>query len=311
VPMPKSGFLPLTTPAALTQSFSGWEPKKLWRHTADGAPFEECAFVEGFDSRFDGRSLISADLDGDGDQELLMLNRAAPKLQLFANTGEGGNAIELTFKPKSGNPEGEGTLVRTKRGIFPVVLQRGYASSVEPRVHLGLGADTTVDVEVQWRSGAREKFAALPAGNSMALAEGTGKASRVVPFAPKVKPPPPVFPSTLGALGLSSDGRPTLVQLFLRGCKPCAEEAPVLNALAKKSAMRVVGLGLHPEAELASAAKSLRIAYPVQVLPEVIADGLSTGGQLPLPIILVYRADGSLSRVLPGPKGLTSVLAEP
>ena len=308
--MPKSDFLPLTTPASLSQSFSGWEPKKLWRHTEDGKPFEECAFVEGFDSRFDGRSLISADLDGDGDLELLMLNRAAPKLQLFSNVGEGGNAVELTFKPKSGNPEGEGTLVRTKRGIFPVVLQRGYASSVEPRVHLGLGTDTQVDVEVQWRSGAREKFAALPAGNTVTLAEGTGKASRVVPFGPKVKPPAQVFPSTLAALGLTADGRPTLVQLFLRGCKPCAEEAPVLNALAKKTAVRVVGLGLHPDAELSEAAKSLRITYPVQALPEAIADGLSTAGQLPLPIILFYRADGTLRRVLPGPKGLAAALAE-
>ena len=77
------------SPSALggaTESFSGWEPKKLWR-SRDGAS-EECAWTEGFDTRTDGRSLIASDLDDDGDVDLLMLNRNAPRLQLFRNDGE-------------------------------------------------------------------------------------------------------------------------------------------------------------------------------------------------------------------------------
>ena len=299
----------LNAPATMTQSFSGWEPKKLWR-PGEGR-FEECAFAEGFDSRFDGRSLIAADLDGDGDLELLMLNRGAPRLQLFSNTGEGGTAVELTLQPKTGNREGEGALIRTSRGIFPLVLARGYASSVEPRVHLGLGTDTQVDVEVQWRSGGKEKFKALKAGMSHVLAEGTGKAAQSTPFTPKEKVAPRAFPSTLAALAIEPSEKLTVVQLFLQGCKPCAEEAPELNRLAKSGNVRVIGLGLHPEgAPLTAAAKSLGITYPVRPLADAMADGLSTAGQLPLPILLVFAAGGRLLQVLPGPKGLQAVLAE-
>lgn len=299
-------------PGLMTQSLSGWEPKKLWRAVEGNgrSAFEECAFVEGFDSRADGRSLVAADFDGDGDLELLMLNRDAPKLQLFSNVGQGGNAVAIALVPKTGNREAEGAIVRTSRGVFPVALARGYASSVEPQVHLGLGNDKKVDVEVQWRSGAREKFPGLEAGHTYWLPEGAGKARRV-PFATRAAAPRTEFPSTLAALGLEPHEGLTVVQLFLHDCKPCADEAPELNRLAKSGRVRVVGLGLHPEGEaLTAAAKSLKLEYPVKPLKDALADALSTGGQLPLPILLVFTRDGKLARVLPGPKALEAVLNE-
>jgi len=51
-----------------------------------------------------------------------------------------------------------------------------------------------------------------------------------------------------------------------------------------------------------AAAKALGITYPVHALPESAADALSRGGELPLPLLLVYGADGKLQRVLPGPR---------
>jgi thiol-disulfide isomerase/thioredoxin len=303
----------LGVPGFMTQSLSGWEPKKLWTPSGPGrAKFEECAFAQGFDSRADGRSLVAADLDGDGDLELLMLNRGTPKLQLFDNAAQtSGNAVELTLVPKAKGHEGEGTLIRTSRGVFSVALARGFASSVEPRVHLGLGKDAAVEVEVQWRHGVRESFPRLAAGFVHALAEGTGKPVRSVPFAVRPKRPGQPFPSTLEALGLEPSEQVTVVQLFLKGCKPCAEEAPVLNTLFANKQVRVVGLGLHPDGEaLAAAAKSLGLTYPVKPLSEPLADALSIAGQLPLPILLVYGKDGTLARVLPGPKALSPVLAE-
>lgn len=85
----------------------------------------------------------------------------------------------------------------------------------------------------------------------------------------------------------------------------------MLNALFDAKRARVVGLGLHPEGEaLTAAAVSLGLKYPVRPLKDALADALSTGGQLPLPILLVYGKDGALRRVLPGPKALEPVLAE-
>lgn len=73
----------------------------------------------GCSSRADGRSLVSADLDGDGDLDLVMRNRAAPKLQLFENEGLAGNVVELSLRPDGGSPFGEGAQVFESGRLFP------------------------------------------------------------------------------------------------------------------------------------------------------------------------------------------------
>lgn len=299
-----------TSDQPFPSSLSGWEPKRLWREQADGG-YEEVAFAEGFDSRLDGRSLVPADLDGDGDQELLMLSRAGVRLQLFENVGVNGRAVELLLQGRSGPRDAEGVEVRVSGlGVHTATLARGYASSVPPTVHLGLGDhQKAVVVEVKWRSGRRETFGPLLAGHRHLLVERNGpRASRSAQFnRPRVEQAGG-WPSTLAALGLERAEAPTVVQLFMRGCKPCAEEAPVL---AKVKGARVVALGLVAEGDTAeAAATSLGITSPARALPESVAEALERGGELPLPLLLVYGADGALSRVLPGPGQLAEMLRE-
>lgn len=288
-------------------SLSGWEPKRLWRRQADGG-YEEVAFAEGFDSRLDGRSLVPADFDGDGDQELLMLSRAGARLQLFENVGANGRAIELQLWSRSGPRDAEAVEVRVEgRGVFSATLARGYASTVPPTVHVGVGDEKAVIVEVKWRGGRRETFGPLLAGMRHTLVErNSPKPSRSEKFQrPRVERPAG-WPSTLTALGLEKADVPTVVQLFTRGCRPCADEAPVL---AKLTGARVVALGIVAEGDTPeAAAASLGIKTPARQLPEAAADALSRGGQLPLPLLLVYGSDGQLRRVLPGPAQLTEAL---
>ncbi|MDX2008685.1 MAG: ASPIC/UnbV domain-containing protein [Myxococcaceae bacterium] len=289
-----------------TMSFSGWEPKKLWLSPPDGGRSTECAFAEGFDSRADGRSLVAADLDGDGDLDLVMRNRAAPKLQLFENEGPSGRAVEVELAPDGGSPFGEGARVFESGRAFPVVLARGYASSVDPVVHVGLGQRLTASLEVRWRSGAVERVE-VPAGQRVRVTEGQG-VTATRPFVEKPAEAAPPFPSSLAALGLTPTGDITVVQLFLKGCAPCAAEVPALRAVEKR--VQLVSLGLHEGVALADAAASLGITWAVSALPTATAEALSTSGSLPLPILLVYRK-GTLVRVLPGPRALEAVLAEP
>lgn len=285
------------SPSALggaTESFSGWEPKKLWR-TRDGAS-EECAWTEGFDTRTDGRSLIASDLDDDGDVDLLMLNRNAPRLQLFRNDGEVGNAVRLRFTPASGARDAAGVTVRVDGRAEEVLLHRGFASSVPPELMRGVGAAKSASVEVTWRSGQQQRFV-VPAGHTSTLVEATGKAVSV-PFAAPAAAKPARFPSTLEALGIPA-GKPTLVALFLAGCEPCRKEAPALNALAKSGKYTVRGLGVAATLEDAQrVAKSLGYAFEVQPMPEFAGDALSSNGQLTFPTTLFFAADGKLERVL-------------
>lgn len=283
------------SPSALggaTESFSGWEPKKLWR-SRDGVS-EECAWTEGFDSRTDGRSLIASDLDGDGDVDLLMLNRNAPRLQLFRNEGATGHAVRLRFKPSSGTKDAANVRVRIDGRAEEVLLARGFASSVPPELTRGLGEKTSATVEVTWRSGKQQRFV-VKADQTSTLSEATG-AVTATPLAKQVVREVAKFPSTLESLGLPS-GKATLVTLFLAGCEPCRKEAPALNALRAKYS--VVGLGIAAsDEEAARIGKALGFAFEMRAVPPWAADALSTNGRLDFPTTLLFSAEGKLERVL-------------
>jgi len=52
----------------------------------------------------------------------------------------------------------------------------GYCSSSDPRIHLGLGAATSIDeVVVQWPGGAKERFGPLAADGTHELHKGRGE----------------------------------------------------------------------------------------------------------------------------------------
>jgi thiol-disulfide isomerase/thioredoxin len=294
------------------QSFSGWEPKKLWIQRPDGT-FEESAFTDGFESRADGRALIAQDFDGDGHQEMLMLNRAKPRLQLFVNEGAVGNALELRLRATKGDPEASTATVRVRTAAgtraFPVLLTRGYVSAVDPTVHVGLGTEQQAEVEVTWRPGVKESFGTLQAGRRWALTEGGAKDS--VAFAARApRASAPKLPLGVEQVGGAKDGRPAAVQLFASWCKPCLKEVPVLSKLEQEGRWQVRGLAAHPPEQAQAEAKKMGIGYPVAALMPEVAEPLSPGGQLALPTVLLYDAGGRLARVVRGGESLEAALAE-
>lgn len=273
----RAGYSPSALDGA-TESFSGWEPKKLWR-SREGRS-EECAWTEGFDTRTDGRSIVATDIDDDGDVDLLMLNRNAPRLQLFRNDGESGHSVRLRFDEPNVKVNGD-----------EVLLQRGFSSSMPPELIRGLGEQTSKDIEVKWRDGTTKRLTVKEGTTTI-----TKKNVTFTPFKPRVTAATLPFPSTLESLGLKT-GKRTLVTIFLAGCEPCRKEAPTLNALRKK--FDVVGLGVaSDDVEAARIAKSLGFDFTAKALPESAADALSTNGRLDFPTTLVFAADGTLERIV-------------
>ncbi len=111
-----------------------------------------------------------ADLDGDGDLDLVVSNVLEEAFVYRNNAREmdGAHFVAIRLRGPSPNPFGIGARVWLKAGgmrqMQEMQLTRGYQSSVEPVLHFGLGEHSTVDtVAIRWPDGAGELRTAVAA----------------------------------------------------------------------------------------------------------------------------------------------------
>lgn len=110
---------------------------------------------------------IYADLDNDGDLEVVVNNTDDPVFILKNNAIELGLGHYLTVKmhgPKH-NLDGIGTkvIVKTKENeqVQELYLSRGFMSSVSRELHFGLGQEKQADIEVIWPDNKRQELKAV------------------------------------------------------------------------------------------------------------------------------------------------------
>jgi hypothetical protein len=125
------------------------------------------------------RGLAAADLDGDGDVDLVTTAVASPA-RVFDNTGARGHwlkvrALDPRLRRDAFNAR---VLVHaggvTRRGT--VQSATSYATSCVVPLHFGLGASATVDrIDVVWPGGALESFPGGPADREVTLVRGGGR----------------------------------------------------------------------------------------------------------------------------------------
>ncbi|MHC4709673.1 MAG: ASPIC/UnbV domain-containing protein, partial [Planctomycetota bacterium] len=116
----------------------------------------------GFVHHQEGRGLANADLDNDGDQDLIVFSNRG-RLRVFTNDLDGDDTNWLrVFVDTGANPRlapnGFGTLVRIATGgqAQRRVLSGGcnYMSQSELSAHFGLGSSVLVDeLRVEWNDG--------------------------------------------------------------------------------------------------------------------------------------------------------------
>jgi hypothetical protein len=109
-----------------------------------------------------GRGSAFADIDGDGDQDVVLTQIAGPPLLLRNDQKLGNHFVRLKLVGKSANRDAVGAVVRVKlsdktltRQVMPT---RGYLSQSELPITIGLGAAARPDaVEIVWPGGVVQK----------------------------------------------------------------------------------------------------------------------------------------------------------
>lgn len=113
-----------------------------------------------------------ADLDNDGDLDLVVNNADQPAFILKNNANElfSNNHLRIDFIGPEMNPTGIGAKVKLsgKSGIQVKELytSRGYKSSVEPALYFGLGSEENItQLVVTWPDGKSQELREVKAGN--------------------------------------------------------------------------------------------------------------------------------------------------
>jgi hypothetical protein len=122
------------------------------------------------------RGLASADLDGDGSLETVIVNMNAPPTVL-KNGAPKGNWLLVRLEGTKSNRSAVGARVMLEAGgvrqTREVQAGGSYASQSDLRMHFGLGVATTVErLEIRWPSGQVQAFSGLPSNQAITVREG-------------------------------------------------------------------------------------------------------------------------------------------
>jgi len=115
-----------------------------------------------------------ADLDNDGDLEII-INNIDDEAVIFENkSSKKNNFLKLKFDGPKHNSDGLGVKVSlTSNGIDQyqeLTLSRGFQSSVAPELHFGIGKAEKIDhLKVMWPDGAVEEFTSIPSNSILTI----------------------------------------------------------------------------------------------------------------------------------------------
>ncbi len=131
------------------------------------------------------------DLDNDGDLDLVINNIDAPA-GIFRNNSVAGRQFTVALRAKQpGNPFAIGARVRLYAGaeVQYQELQpmRGFQSTVDYRLHFGVGDKAVDSLRVDWPDGGVSLLTEIPAGPQLTIDQRTAPAGKKVP-APSAAP---------------------------------------------------------------------------------------------------------------------------
>lgn len=136
----------------------------------NGYEFENVTKEWNFDLPSFSNGISYADLDNDGDLDLVINNIDSPA-SIYKNIATG-NFLKIEFEGSEKNKFGYDTKVvihhNNKTQTAENTVTRGYFSSIEPKVFFGLGKDKKVEkVEVFWKGGRYKVYNNITANSTL------------------------------------------------------------------------------------------------------------------------------------------------
>ena len=160
--------------------FPARTPPLLFRNQGDGTFIELGAEAgPGLEVRHSSRGAAFGDFDNDGDMDVLIMNVNEPPTLLRNDAPPGNRWIKIRLEGTKSNRSAIGARVLVRYGgkvqAQELLSQSSFLSSNDPRLHFGLGAATTADIEVHWPSGLVESIKSVSSNQLVTVREGAGQ----------------------------------------------------------------------------------------------------------------------------------------
>ncbi len=159
-------------------------------HNLGDLKFENVSSAWGLDENTIAFGCVLADIDNDGDIDLIYANCNAPPT-IVRNDTATGHRVVIKLAGAKGNLDGIGSELRlespsTGIQVRQLFTERGIAASEPPVVYFGLGADEKITkLTIRWPRGQVQVLENLPADRVLTISEP--------PFDPNAKVPPAIF----------------------------------------------------------------------------------------------------------------------
>lgn len=159
------------------QSQSGLELNCAYMNTGAGR-FVNVSAITGAEFVDDARSVAPVDWDNDGDLDMLVKNRTAPRLRMMRNdVNSGAHFLAIDLKATQGHPDAIGAQVLIEAGgkTFSrrVYCGDGFLSQRPLRLQFGLGAASVIDkLTVKWPLGPAEVFEGVEMNSLVEITQG-------------------------------------------------------------------------------------------------------------------------------------------
>jgi len=154
-------------------------PRVVFRNLGNGR-FEELTDEAGpgVAAAHCSRGCAFGDFDNDGDIDILIVNLNEPPSLLRNDIRGKHHWLKIKLIGTKSNRSAIGARVVLHYGsrtqAQEVMSQSSFYSANDPRLHFGLGDETSADIEIRWPSGLQEKFKAVAADQLVVIKEGVG-----------------------------------------------------------------------------------------------------------------------------------------